>query len=347
MKEKIDKNENNMIFHDINTNNKRFTNKIYNYFYNLFFNKKEFKSFFKIVIIVIETLQLISYAFSSIHYNSWKFSEKGIKIMSNFLSSFRLRMFLNYLKYKQYLIIDYIILVIIFILCLIVLLNIIFNKSISKFHTITANIIRSVIDLLSIIFYIPIIEIILIPIKCENGKVYGFEDGEKCWEMQHYINFILGILGTFSLFILNYFMIFFSSFPFHSSLSSIRITSNNDLIILFLKLFVILQNLLISDEYKSLTILLLISIYIFLLCYNNPTYNHHLIETFIFIRNLMSVWTYFVLFITKLFINILINGFIYLLLFGYPIIISLSIILYKEKEYENISCSFICKRKSR
>ena len=98
MKEKIDKNENNMIFHDINANDKKFANKIYNYFYTLFFDKKEFKSFFKIVIIIIETLQLISYAFSSIHFNSWKISEKGIKIISNILSGFRLRIFFKYLE---------------------------------------------------------------------------------------------------------------------------------------------------------------------------------------------------------------------------------------------------------
>ena len=43
-------------------------------------------------------------------------------------------------------------------------------------------------------------------------------------------------------------------------MSTIRINSTNDIIIILLKLFIVLQNLLITNEYCSLIILLLISI---------------------------------------------------------------------------------------
>ena len=338
--DKNGKNQNKIIYHDINSNDNLFISKIYKYFYTLYFGKKEFNSFLKIVLIIIETIQLISYAFSSNHYNSWKLEGKNIELISNILSSFRIKFFFNYLKYKNYLIIFYILLIMIFIVCLVVIINIIFVKSKSNFNRISMTVIRSLIDILSILFYIPIIEILLIPIKCVNGKVDGFKDGEICWKMEHYINFTLGILGTFLLFIWCNFMIFFSSYPFHSSKSTNRITSNNDIIILIFKIFIIIQSILISDQYISLIILLLLSISIFLACYTNPTYNNNLIEAFINIRNLMSIWTYVVLLISKIFVNVVANGFIYLLLFVYPFIIYLSIIIFREKEYEYLQSSY-------
>ena len=72
------KNEKDKIFsiiQEINVNDKSFSLKIFRYFYSLFQEKKEFKSLFKYFQIFIETIQLISYAFSSNHYNSWKIDE--------------------------------------------------------------------------------------------------------------------------------------------------------------------------------------------------------------------------------------------------------------------------------
>ena len=339
MKEKIEKNQNNIYYQDINSNDKLFITKIFRYFYSLYNEKREFKPFITIIGIIVETIQLISYSFSPIHYNSWKLDENSIKIISNILSGFRLSFFFKYLKYKEYLIIAYILLVIIFILCLIVLLNIIFINSSSILSRIAKGIIRSSIDLISIVLYIPILEILLMPIKCSDGKVYEFKDGEKCWVMNHYINFVLSILGTFLFFIWNIFMTFFNFYPFHKNSSALRITSNNDLIILLLKLFAVLQFLLISNEYISLAILSLNSITMIAICYINKTYNNNNIEIFINIRNLMNVYTLFILFISKIFTNFVANGFIYYLVMGYPFIIYLSFIISSEKNYEIVKKS--------
>ena len=101
-----------------------------------------------------------------------------------------------------------------------------------------------------------------------------------------------------------------------------------------MKLVLILQNLFISNEYISLFILLLISILLFIICFNESTYNNNLIEIAINIRNLIIMWTYFILFLSKLFQKYNVNGLIYLLAFGYPLIIYLSIIIIKEKDFE-------------
>ena len=339
MKVKNDKEKNNIYIQDINSNDKTFTYKIFRYFYSLFQEKKEHKLFLKFIQIFIETIQFISYAFSSNHYNSWKIERKKVIIIEKILSAFRLSPLLQYLIYKIYLAISICLTIIIFILCLIVLLNILFIDSSSRLNRYTSTIIRSSIGIISNLLYIPITEILLLSIKCEDGKVYGFKDGDICWKGLHNLNTTVQIIGAFLLFIWSLFMLFFSFYPFQNTMSTNRIYSNNDILLIFLKLFIVLQYLLISNEFISIAILLLISISLFLSCYNEPTYNNSKLEIAINIRNLLIFWTYFVLLISKLFINILANGFIYLLVFGCPIVIYLSIIIYKEKDFSGIRFS--------
>ena len=339
MKAKIDKEKSNFFIQDMNTNDKTFKYKIFRYFNSLFQEKKEFQLFLKLLELFIETFQFISYAFSSNHYNSWKLQSKTIGIISNILSAFRLSSLIKFLNYQSFLIISYFLIAIIFILFLIVILNILFIDSSSKLNRCTSTIIYSSVGIISIVLYIPITEIILMPIKCVEGKVYGFKDGETCGESLHLLNMVLGIFGSFLLFLWSNFILFFSSFPFQNSMSTNRIYSNNEHLVIFSKLILVLQYLLISNEFISLAILLLLSISIFFSCYNETTYNNSKLELGITIRNLLIFWTYFVLLVCKIFINFSANGFIYLLVFGCPIIVYLSILMFKEKDFSGIRFS--------
>ena len=333
-----DENEKNSLFiQDINIDDKTLSNKIFRYFYSLFQEKKGFKSFLKYIQIFIETIQFISYAFSSIYYNCWKINLKTIKKISNIIGAFRLSVLMQYLQYKEYLVIHYILIVLIFIICLIVILQILFIDSTSMKYKFSTSFIRSFIDIIAIIFYIPITEIILIPIRCVNGTVVGVKNSEKCWENIHYLNSILGIIGAILLFIWSVFILNFSFYPFQKIKSTIRITSSNDIVIIIMKLVIILQHIFISNEYISLAILIIISITMFYCCYDEQTYNMEKIEIAITIKHLMIIWTYFILLISKLLENYIEKGFIYLLLFGYPIIIYLSIIISREKLLKNIN----------
>jgi len=335
MKLKNDKNKNSLLIQDININNKSLRYKIFQYFCSLFQEKKEYNLFLKSVFYFIETIQLISYAFSSLHYNSWKIELSNIKIISYIVETFRLSIFMKFLNYKEYSIILYIFLAIIFLLSLIVILQILFYDSSSKKFRCLSTFINSIIDLMVIAMYIPITEIFLISIKCVDGKVYGVKNAEICWESFHYLNFTLGIIGSIFLFIWCTFMINFKFYPFQKLMSTIRLTSNNDIIISFMKLFAILQHLLITNEYLSLIILLIISITIFVSCYNNQTYNNNILEIIITMKNLITLWIYFVLFLSKIFQNFIANGFIYLFIFGCPIIVILSFIINREKDFDS------------
>ena len=242
---------------------------------------------------------------------------------------------MKFLDYKVYSIILYIFLTIIFLLSLIVILQILFNDSSSKKFSYLSSFINSIIDLMVITMYIPITEIFLISIKCVDGNIYGIKDAETCWGSSHYLNIILGIIGSILLFLWCTFMVNFKFCPFQKLMSTIRLTSNNDIIITLMKLFAILQHLLITNEYVSLIILLIISITLFASCYNNHTYNNNILEIIITMKNLIALWIYFVLFLSKIFQNFIANGFIFLFIFGCPIIVILSFILNREKDFDN------------
>jgi len=196
-----------------------------------------------------------------------------------------------------------------------------------------------IIDLVVIFLYIPLTEIILIPIKCVNGKVYGVQEPESCGKNYHILHAALGLIGAILLILWSIFMLYFSSYPFKRYMSTIRIYSNNDIIIIIIKFFIVLHYFIISNDYISLFILFLAALIMFFSCYNEETYNNNRLEITIIIKNCLVIWTYFVLLISKLFENIVSSGFIFLYIFGCPIIIYISLVLYKERDINIIHLS--------
>ena len=327
-----EKEKNSLFIPDINTNDKTLTYKIFHYFHYQLKGNKEFKTWLSCILILIESVQFISYAFSPIHFDSWKLEEKSISKISTVISAFRLSSFIKLMKNEIYYLILYLVIVFIFVLCLFVVLQILFSDTSSRLFKYSAATIWSLINILSIFLFIPLMEIVLTPIQCVNGKVYGLKNDEICWNAIHYLRSILGVLGGIFFFLWCSFMISFSFYPFQKSMSTIRINSTNDLIIIIMKLVAILQNIFIKNEYASLAILFLIAYIMFYFCYNENSYNNSHLELIIIIKNLLILWTYFVLFLTKIFQSYIINGFIYLLVIGYPVMVYLSILLNKEKE---------------
>jgi hypothetical protein len=71
-------------------------------------------------------------------------------------------------------------------------------------------------------------------------------------------------------------------------------------------------------------------------CYNKPTYNNKKLEIGVTIRNFSIMWTYLILLISKMLPD---KGYMFILLFGYLVIIYLSYIIIKEKEFRGINFS--------
>ena len=93
-----------------------------------------------------------------------------------------------------------------------------------------------------------------------------------------------------------------------------------------------LRFIIIKNEYLSIVLLLLFSLYNIIEEFNEATFNNIKLEVFINIRNFLSFWTYFCLLIAKLLQNSKINGVIYFFCFGIPLAILCCYLLLKNSE---------------
>ena len=88
--------------------------------------------------------------------------------------------------------------------------------------------------------------------------------------------------------------------------------------------------MIIKNEYLSISILLLFTLYILIKEFFENSFNNNRIEIFVNIKYFLAFWTYFVLIFAKFFETTKINGFIYILAFGFPFIIICCILLFNQ-----------------
>ena len=100
---------------EISINDKSVKFKIYNYFYLILKSKKEINSIILVTLILLETIQLISYAFTDPHLDTWKMDKQVINIISIILGSARVSPLMKYVSFNTYLIVVYCLLGLIFI----------------------------------------------------------------------------------------------------------------------------------------------------------------------------------------------------------------------------------------
>ena len=318
---------------DLSIDDKSLKFKIYNYFYLLLKTKKEFNTIILSILIVLETIQFISYAFTEPHLNSWKIDKKIIDIISVILGSTRISPLMKYITFNNYLIVSYCLLGLIFIYYIIILFHILTITPSTK-NIVGISLIKISINIGSVFLYIPITELLLLPIKCKDGNIELIfdSDQQKCGEGFYYLYVVLGIIGTVLLFILILFFLNFYFYPFYESNLNRKLNTSNDIALHFIKLIFILINIFITDEYLSVAILLICSFFMVIKEFYEDTYCNEILKIIINIRNITSFWTYFILLLSKICYNSNINGAIYLLFFSYPLIIYFSALKIKREE---------------
>ena len=320
---------------EISTKELQLKTKIFNYFY-LILNKKNTTNKFTLCFLhILEFIQIISFAFYEPHLNTWKVSKNNIRILSIIISSFRLAPIINFTSFKVFQIILIILIFLIFCFFLILIMQILFRKEDSKIYKGLLSITHLLIAPLTIFLYIPINEYLLLIFKCYNSDdINEINLTNKCWSDIHLLFLILSLIAVILLFSCLVFLNFFYYYPFQTETSTIKLNSNLDIISLIVKFGFLLRLNFIKDEYLSIIILLLFSFVLTFEEIKNPTYNCNILEIVVTVRNSLSLWTFFILFTAKVCENTDINGLIYLVFIGYPIIIVASIMYIKEYENE-------------
>ena len=145
--------------------------KIYNYFYFILKDKKEINLPSSCIFIFLEMIQLISFAFDDPHKKTWKIAENSMKNISIIVGAIRIAPLMHWVSYNIYIIIFFILVVLMFLLCLLMIMQVLFANPSSKIYRIGVSFVRHFITPLTILLTIPIIEVVLMPLKCVDGKV--------------------------------------------------------------------------------------------------------------------------------------------------------------------------------
>ena len=328
-----DREKNNLYNQDLMIEDRSFINKVYNYFYIMLREKKEINFLEIYILYILESIQLISYGISDPHLNIWGVNTSTLKTISDVIGISRITTLMKYVDFNLYLIIFFNLIAIIFIFSIFLTMQILIGKQESKIFLAGVTITRILIYPLFIFFFIPLTEIILLPIKCNSeGKIDIIKDTITCWEGIHYLYAILGIIASIIFVICLYLLITLFFYPFNFSESSIKINSGNDILFLFIKYIYVLRFILIKNDFISISILLFLSLFILIEEFSDSTFNNFKLGVFINIRNSISFWTYLCLFIAKLCENSKINGVIYFYCFGIPITIIICVLVLKISE---------------
>ena len=305
--------------------------KIYNYFYLILKSRNKLNSYIISFFIILETIQLISYAFSEPHLDSWKLNKNVIKYISMILGSLRISPLMKYISYSNYLVILYCLLSLIFIFCVIILFQILSNNS-STQKIQGIFFIRIILNLMAIFLYIPITELFLFPLNCKDGKIAVISESVECGKDLYYLYVILGIIGAILTFALITFFLNFYFYPFYEYNNNRKLITSNDLILHISKLIFIIKYTFVTNEYLSIAILLICSLFCVIKEIDERTYSNSLLKIITNIRNISAFWAYFILLVSKICYNSKINNIIYFLFFSYPLIICYAILKIQNEE---------------
>ena len=160
-------------------------------------------------------LQLISYAFDEPLKHLWKIKESTINNLSIIFGATRIETLMKFVNFTIYIIIFIFLIILIFSIFLFLLIEILlFTEFHTKLYSKCVSITNLIINPLCIFLYIPINELILLPLKCKNGYIDIVNNNVKCYENLYYLYFVLGIIGSILLLICGLYLLNFYFFPF-------------------------------------------------------------------------------------------------------------------------------------
>ena len=312
--------------------------KIFNYFYYVLNIKNATNIITLYILHSIEIIQLISFAFSQPLISNWKISQKYSNTLQNVIEGFRLFPLLKFSTFDTYVYVFYIMFAIIMVIFIGLILQILYFKENSRFFYIIISITQILVPYLTTLLYLPLSEIFIIPFICKNDKILN--ETIECWKNNHLTLSVLGIIGELVLISFVYFLNSFYYYPFIVIRSSIRLNTDVDLFLIIVKFIYILQSQFITNQYASIFILFLTSLYLVFLNLNKKIYICKYLELFVNLRNVIVSWTFFILLIARICLKSNFNNSIFLLFFSYPLVIYGFIIYYQREENNLNSISF-------
>ena len=305
--------------------------RIFAFFYYVL-RKKDISLLICVIYLILESLQLISYAFSDPHTSLWNLTKDDMYYVELIVAATRVAPLMKLLSFNYYLIIYACLMALIFLYALVFATTLRINKVTSKFYQGVMTFTRYFAAALQIFLLIPISEFLLLMLKCDSNNVINiFSDSIVCWQGLHFLYVFLSVVFCLLFFFLVLIITVFYFDPFNSKKTATKIDTTADTFLFIFKVISTIRFVGLSSDWISIVIMVIASLLNMKRSYENTTYNNNVLECIISIRNAAVFWTYLVLLISKILAGTLFNGQIYLLLVGYPLIIIFSIFYYQRK----------------
>ena len=312
--------------------------KVFNYFYYMMNVKSITSSVTLSILYSIETIQLISFAFSSNMILNWNISNTFAKYLQYIIEGMRFVPLLQFTSYNSFIVVFYVCFAIVFILFIGLIFQILFYNPNSIIFPRLLSITQFIMPYLTILFFIPLSELFFVPFKCENNKLLVEE--VQCYKNKHLILAILGVFGEISFVIFIFMLNSFYFYPFVTGKATIKLNPDVDLLLIKIKLIFVVQFFFVKTHYVSITIILILSLLLIYFNLNRTTYSIKGLEFLINLRNVLVFWSFFMLLISRICLKSHFNNIIFLLVLSYPLITFGFIMFYHRLENQLVLISF-------
>jgi len=305
--------------------------RVFCFFYYVL-KKKDINLLVCVIFLLLEMIQLISYAFSVPHKQLWKISDDAMYYVELVVTASRIAPLMKFLSFDWYIVIYSCLLGYVFVHSLLLAMALRINKVSSKFYETIVSFTRYFSSAMTIFLLIPISELTLLMIKCDsNNQITLVSNSIECWAGLHILYTFLSVIFTLLFFFLIFILTLFYFDPFNSKKTATKIDTTADCFFNIFKIVAVVRFITLESEWISIVFMTIASLLNLKRSYENPTYNNHLLEAIVSIRNASVFWTYLVLLFSKILEGTTFNGQIFLLLMGYPLIVVFSIIYYRKK----------------
>jgi len=298
----------------ITTEDQSIKERIFHYCYYL---NRDHKLNFQMTSIfyILETVQLVSYAFSYPLQTIWKIPEKREKNIHKILTITRISSLFELLDFKTYLIIWITLLILLFSIFLLFGLSLQINTKRNMFYRFNIKLAKIAFNSLSQFFLIPIFETILLMLRCDENNYVELKNGIKCYKGIHILYSVLSIIFTIIYLIFCIILELFNYSPFNNDddKNLIKINNSSENFLSVMKLIIVFCYIFKFNDWLCIIILIFTFTINLISCHEYATFNNDCLEIIISIRNGAVLWSYFSCVLAKIsssskyIVNLLIN----------------------------------------
>ena len=305
-----------------------FKHRVFNFYYQTL-RKKSIGLLLLTFFMIFETVELVSYAFIDNYRELWKINDNSMDLIQLILGVTRITPLMKYLTFNHYFIVFCVLIGIIFLNFLMVAMTLSFNKPESKFYAFSVSFTSYVTSNLCVFFLVPVSEVMLLMLKCKDGKVDIVKESVECFKGMHFLYVVLAAVMMILFLCLIIMNAVFNFNPFNANKPTTIINPTADTLLVIFKIVLVILYVLISNDWISIIIMVLGSLLNLKNAWENPTYNSYFLQCMVSVRNCSVFWTFLILLISRILGSSKFNGLIYLIVVGYPFIIMFSVFYYR------------------